>query len=61
MPRDELAAKAPITWEMVLRVWGDADTDLQEDLARTGFMAIWAMLCYEWADAMIEEAGKKEG
>lgn len=50
-----LAMKAPITFDVVCKVWGD-DPNLYDDSTRKGFFSIWALLCFEWAEAMVEHA-----
>jgi hypothetical protein len=54
--RDYFAAQAPIDAKMVLAVWGDESLagPPSDDRARASFMAVWALLRYEYADAMLE-------
>lgn len=56
--RDYLAAHAPVGATMALAVWGK-DSQLAgppaDDKARAAFMAVWALLRYEYADAMLAE------
>lgn len=58
--RDWYAGRAPIGFNMVCKVWGSDDPALTEDPTRAGFFAVWAMLCFEWADAMLAERGKDQ-
>jgi len=49
--RDYLAAHSPITHEVATAVFGcEMGTS---DMDRSSFMAVWACLRYEYADAMI--------
>jgi hypothetical protein len=52
--RDVLAKDAPISFEDAQRVIGTCNPE--NDNLRRVFFSCWAMLRYEWADAMIEEA-----
>ena len=54
-----LAMKAPITFEIACKVWGD-DPNLCDDSTRKCFFAVWALLCFEWADAMVEHAQSRK-
>lgn len=60
--RDYFAAHAPVDAKMALAVWGK-DANLAgppaDDAARAAFMAVWALLRYEYADAMVAEFGGK--
>lgn len=60
--RDTLAMHAPISYEVALAVWGDDSPYLHQDLSRASFFSVWAMLQYEWADAMLtaRQKGNKE-
>lgn len=53
--RDALAKDAPITIELVEKVWL-GEIDWSNDNTRTCVFAVWALLRYEWADAMIKES-----
>ena len=54
-----LAMKAPITFEIACKAWGD-DPNLCDDSTRKCFFAVWALLCFEWADAMVEHAQSRK-
>lgn len=56
--RDHFAVKAPIDFNVVCRAWGGDDPNLLEDKTRAAFFAVWALLRYEWADAMLAERAK---
>ncbi len=51
--RDYFAAHAPIDFDFALRIWGDPESNLLLDSNRETFLAMWAFLRYEYADAMI--------
>jgi hypothetical protein len=53
--RDEFAMRAPVELLMVHAVWGDGEVNLSDTTTRRAFLAVWAMLCYEWADAILEQ------
>lgn len=55
--RDYFAAKAPVAFGMAVAVWGDDQLALHDDRTRAAFLAVWAMLHYEWADAMLAARG----
>lgn len=63
MTLDRLAARAPITPDMVACAYGTPLNDIRlglvRDDERAAFMAIWAMLAYEWAEAMVREAQER--
>lgn len=50
-----LALQAPITFEMVCKAWGDDNPNLINDATRKAFFSVWALMCFEWAEAMIAE------
>lgn len=54
--RDYFAAKAPVTFDVVTLAYG-GEPSITQDVDRAAFFAVWAMLQYEYADAMIA-AGK---
>ena len=54
-----LAMKAPITFEIACKAWGD-DPNLCDDSTRKCFFAVWALLCFEWAEAMVEHARSRQ-
>ena len=54
-----LAMKAPITFEIARKAWGD-DPNLCDDSTRECFFAVWALLCFEWAEAMVEHAQSRK-
>ena len=54
--RERLAANAPIDFETVCKAWGEKPESLCSDTELRGFFGVWAVLCFEWADAMIKEA-----
>ena len=56
--RDYFIAHSPVTFEMVLRVWGSDSMNLAMDDTRKPFFAVWALLSCEYADAMIAEREK---
>ena len=56
---DMLAMKAPITFEIACKAWGD-DPNLCDDSTRKCFFAVWALLCFEWAEAMVEHARSRK-
>ena len=59
MIRDWLAAQAPITDQMAAYAMGlDDGIDLTCDLNRHALFAVWAMMRYEMADAMLAERSK---
>lgn len=58
--RDYFAAKAPVDFGMVAALWGDDQISLHDDRTRAAFIAVWAMLRYEWADAMLAASEKNE-
>lgn len=53
--RDVLAKDAPITIELVEKAW-IGEIDWCNDNTRSCVFAVWALLRYEWADAMIRES-----
>jgi hypothetical protein len=57
--RDYLAARAPIDFTFAMRVFGWSDDNgpshLTHDADRASFMSVWALLRYEYADAMMAE------
>jgi allophanate hydrolase subunit 2 len=59
--RDYFASRAPYTLADVgrfhARQWG-SDTYLNSDERRRSLHAVWAQLCYEWADALLAERQK---
>jgi len=55
--REYLAAHAPVDYEMARHAYGSAMPSGDE--GRAAFFAIWSMLRYEYADAMLSE-GKTE-
>lgn len=54
----DLAFKAPITFEMACSAWGDTP-DFSHDKVRETFFAVWALLNFEWAEAMMNEAERR--
>lgn len=54
--RDEIAERAPIPAEWAFRLLGDFDFRMGEQ--RAAAFALWAMLRYEYADAMLERANE---
>lgn len=56
--RDYFASKSPITFDQVKKVYGDENPNLMDDLTRKVFYGIWALMNYEYADAMVEESDK---
>ena len=50
--RDWFAAQAPITFEVVMLTYG-GEPHITQDVDRAAFFAVWAMLRYEYADAML--------
>ena len=57
--RMKLAMKAPITFEVACKAWGDVPS-LCGDTTRRCFFAVWALLCFEWAEAMVEHAQSRK-
>lgn len=57
--RDYFAAKAPVDFGVAVAVWGENRLALDEDRTRAVFLTVWAMIRYEWADAML--AARKGG
>lgn len=57
--RDYFAAHAPVELGTVLKVYGDENADLFLDNVRASYMAILAMVRYEYADAMLTEREKR--
>ena len=55
--RDYFAARAPITYDEVVRIYGCAMPN--DDVGRASFMTVWALLRYEYADAMLVQ--RREG
>ena len=53
--RDSFASSSPVTFKMVRRVWSEGEIDWLNDHQRHSFMSLWAMLNYEYADAMLLE------
>lgn len=55
--RDYYAAHAPVDVKMALVAWGDPKLagPPSDDEGRAAFMAVWALLRYDYADAMLEE------
>ncbi|WP_404291476.1 hypothetical protein ACD578_05215 [Microvirga sp. RSM25] len=51
--RDYLAAHAPISFEMAAQVFGDVPPF--NDANRAAFLAVWALVRYEYADQMLRE------
>ena len=59
--REELAIRAPITLEDARNCARFRKEDyLSDDGCRSILMCIHAMLCFEWADAMILERDKEK-
>lgn len=58
--RDYFAAHAPVSFEMACQCWGDHSPQT-DDRARASFAAVWALLRYEYADAMLAERNRAEG
>ncbi|RKQ70157.1 hypothetical protein [Oceanibaculum indicum] len=52
--RDYFAVHAPITFDQTLLVWG-GDVALSKDPDRASFFAVWSLLRYQYADAMLTE------
>ena len=50
--RDWFAAQAPITFEFVMLAYG-GEPHITQDADRAAFFAVWTMLQYEYADAML--------
>ncbi|WP_191569165.1 hypothetical protein [Paracoccus yeei] len=50
--RDWFAAHAPITFDVVMLVYG-GEPHITQDADRAAFFAVWTMLQYEYADAML--------
>lgn len=57
--RDFFASKSPITFEQVKKVYGDDNPDMADDLTRKVFYGTWALMNYEYADAMLSERNEK--
>jgi len=57
--RMRLVMKAPITFEIACKAWGDVPS-LCDDSVRKCFFAVWALLCFEWAEAMVEHAQSRK-
>ena len=57
--RMRLVMKAPITFEVACKAWGDVPS-LCDDSVRKCFFAVWALLCFEWAEAMVEHAQSRK-
>ncbi len=55
-----LAMKAPITFEIAAKAWGDEDVNLCDDKTRNCFFAVWALLNFEWAEAMVQHAQSRK-
>lgn len=55
-----LAMKAPITFEIACKAWGDENVNLCDDSTRKCFFAVWALMCFEWAEAMVEHAQSRK-
>jgi hypothetical protein len=53
--RQYYAAHAPVSYEMACAAWGDQRPFINDDATRAGFMAVWAMLRFEYAEAMLHE------
>lgn len=56
--RDYFAAHAPVSYEAARHVYG-GDGMWNDDCSRAAFFAVWTMLRYEYADAMIEARDEK--
>lgn len=54
--RDYFAAQAPITFEVVMLTYG-GEPHITQDADRAAFFAVWTMLRYEYADAMLAARG----
>ena len=54
-------ANSPITFEFALKVWGDPDVNLHDDTTRHCFFAVWALVQYEYADAVINQIKNRLG
>lgn len=57
--RDYFAAHAPIDWDVAMRFWGRGKAPYT-DQDRAMFFAVWTMLRYEYADAMLKERTANE-
>lgn len=55
------AAHAPITLETVCLAFGSDPklTELGRDATRASFMAVWALMRFEYADAMLRQEKEK--
>lgn len=51
--RDHFAACAPINFDIVGKIFG-GEASVAVDGDRAAFMAVWAMVSFEYADAMME-------
>lgn len=54
--RDYFAAHAPITRADVVSAFG-FEPNLANDQERTAFLAVWALLATEYADALVRQLG----
>lgn len=54
--RDDLAARAPIGFDEARSAFGSTPS-LASASSRAAFFAVWALLRYEYADAMLRERG----
>lgn len=52
--RDQLAAHAPVDFMAAHQTYG-RELNLNSDQERAAFFAVWALLRYEYADAMLHE------
>lgn len=57
--RDWFAGQSPVTFDVVIRVYG-GEPHLTTDADRAAFFAVWTMLQYEYADAMLEARSAKK-
>ena len=57
--RDKFAMHSPVTFDMVLKVWGDDNVNLVDDRIRLAFMTVWTLMNYEYADVMIWQREQK--
>lgn len=60
--RDHFAMNAPIDGEFVARLYGvrsPAEIPLSNDGERSVYLALHALACYEWADAMLTQRERR--
>lgn len=56
--RDWFAGQAPVTFEVAMLAYG-REPHILQDADRAAFFAVWAMLRYDYADAMLAASAQE--